>query len=78
MTPERHKAIQDSIIRVTSGLLAPVDLSKSHQVINIVGLSQFFRDIPRNEFAEVLRNMEGVVYDSGDVKIPTSYFAPAR
>ena len=78
MTPGRHKEIQAAIIRATSRLLAPLDLTNPNQTISIIGLYQMIRDIPRDDFLDVLKNMDGVRFvDTGvqlDVQIPSKYF----
>jgi len=78
VTPDRHKEIQAAIIRATSGLLAPLDLTKPNQSISTIGLYQMIRDIPRDDFFHVLKNMDGVHFlDTGvqlDVQIPSKYF----
>jgi hypothetical protein len=76
MTSERKKEIEQAIIRAMSRF--GTDASKSHQSMGLIGLSQMRRDIPRNEFLNVLQSMEGVILDfeasPAQVLIPTSYF----
>jgi hypothetical protein len=78
VTPDRHKEIQASIIRATSWLLSPLDLTKPNQSISTIGLYQMIRHIPRDDFIHVLKNMDGVHFlDTGtqlDVQIPSKYF----
>ena len=78
MTPDRHKEIQAAIIRATSWLLAPLDLTKPNQSISSVGLYQMIRHIPKDDFFNVLKNMDGVHFlDTGvqlDIQIPSKYF----
>jgi len=75
MTAERQKEIETAIIRVMSGLLAPIDRSKTFQSISFVGLHQMLLSIPRSEFVEALKNIEGIqISESREIEIPTSYF----
>lgn len=76
MTSERKMQIQHSIIRGMS--VFGIDNSKTFQSMGLIGLSENCRNIPRNEFIEVLKSMDGVVIDfevnPAEVRIPTSYF----
>ena len=75
---DKQKEIQAAIIRVTAGLLAPLDLTKPNQSISLIGLHQMLRDIPRDEFIQALKNMEGVRFLNRevqiDVQIPSKHF----
>ena len=75
MTPHRKKEIQKAIIRAMSAF--GVDHSMQHQSMNLVGFRQMVRDIPFEELIEVLKSMEGVIFDfeTNEVRIPISYFA---
>ncbi len=70
----RQKEIEESIIRVMSKLLAPIDLSKPNQSISPIGLAHMLPSIPREELIEVLKNMDGVHFLNSELQIPTKHF----
>lgn len=77
ITLDRQKEIQEAVVRVMSKLLAPIDLSKDNQSISFVGLHQILLSIPRDEFIQALKNMNGIYVleaEPGIIHIPTKHF----
>ena len=74
MAPDRKIEIENAIIRAMSAF--GIDSSLPYQTMSFLGLKEMRRDIPLDEFVEVLLSMEGFtrVEETGVVMLPISHF----